>query len=122
MRKLITIALLVLMTVFSLSAKTNVTLAGNKACLYELSELFGEEYKTIDDMIKESALESLTNKDVLYSNTSIRSTSKEHYNAQVELVTDNPDKVLVTAYKDYIDFLIYHNGRYHFIRCYEQEE
>lgn len=122
MKKAIVTILAMLMLIASISAEVNVRLAGHKGTMYTLSELCSGTdftYENLDDWLEDMKAD---NKRVLHLTDDLKVYSIEHGEAMIELVEDNPDKILVTVYQDVVDLLVYHNGEFHFFRIYSPEE
>lgn len=122
MKRLTIVAILAALLISSISAEVNVRLAGHKGTMYTLSEFCSETdftYENLDDWLEDMKAD---NKRVLHLTDDLKVYSIEHGEAMIELVEDNPDKILVQSYQDVVDLLVYHNGEFHFFRIYPPEE
>lgn len=121
MKKLMIVAILAVLMVSSVSAKVKVRLAGYKSTVLTVDEI-NNTYETVDTWLEALITEATASKSVLYLTNDLKALSREHREAMIELVKDNPDKILLTNYQNGTDLLVYHNGEIHFFRIYPGEE
>lgn len=119
MKKAIVTILAMLMLVTSVSAKVKVKLAGYKSTVLTVDEI-NNTYETLDAWL-EAMTEAAADENVLHLTNDLKALSVEHGEAMIELVKDNPDKILLTNYRNGTDLLVFHNGEIHFFRVYPEE-
>lgn len=108
-----------LMLVTSVSAKVKVKLAEYKSTVLTVDEI-NNTYETLDAWL-EAMTEAAADENVLHLTNDLKALSVEHGEAMIELVKDNPDKILLTNYRNGTDLLVFHNGEIRFFRIYTEE-
>ena len=120
MKKAIVAILAMLMLVTSVSAKVKVRLAGYESTVLTVDEI-NNTYETLDAWLEAMTDAANTEKNVLHLTNDLKALSVEHGEAMIELVKDNPDKILLTNYQNGTDVLVFHSGEIHFFRIYPEE-